>query len=62
MEIEINRRTFLAVLGVATAATAARWKRPAPPATPTTPVGICFFAENRNEPTARPRTAAITYL
>jgi len=23
---------------------------------------LCFFADNHNMPTARPRTAAITYL
>ena len=62
MEIKLDRRTFLAVLGAATAASTMQWKRPAPGAEPATPGGIFFFAKNRNEPPARPRTAAITYL
>jgi hypothetical protein len=63
MQIELNRRTFLAVLGATTVAMGAgarplaAQRTPLPPITP-----LHFFAETLPEPAARPRTAAITYV
>jgi len=62
MEMELNRRVFLAVLGATTAVAAAEWKRCTPARRMPVPGGICFFAEARGEPVALPRTLAIVYL
>jgi hypothetical protein len=64
VKMEMNRRVFLGVLGATAAVAAAKGTRcPAPPpASVAMPGGLCFFAEARREPAARPRTTAITYL
>jgi len=62
MEIEFNRRTFLAVLGASIAALATKQGQHTSQSKSYLPEGICFLAASRLEPTARPRTSAITYL
>jgi len=62
MKMELNRRTFLVVLGAASVASAIRPKNPAPTPAAMRPNGIYFFSKVGNKPAGRPRTAAITYL
>ncbi|MDF7826073.1 twin-arginine translocation signal domain-containing protein [Pontiellaceae bacterium B12227] len=64
MTIELNRRTFLALIGVSAAA--AGLARPsdfkAPPRTNAPGTPRCFLDGVKTELPARPKTAAITYL
>lgn len=65
MALELNRRTFLALVGASTAAvTFARPSRTTPRTAVCLPQGCprCFMGEAHVHPPARPRTAAITYL
>jgi len=62
MEMKLNRRTFLIVLGVTAAVAAAPRTRRAS-ARPALPGERCFFVEScPPQPAARPRSAAIAYL
>ncbi|MDF7800525.1 hypothetical protein P4C99_13690 [Pontiellaceae bacterium B1224] len=64
MTIELNRRTFLALIGASTTAVAIG--RPAPASAPATgcPQGTprCFMDGRNSQPAARPKTSAIQYL
>jgi len=62
MEIELNRRNFLIVLGAATSIAAEVRLPPRIGRLSATDAPFFYFAETCPEPTNRPRTTAIAYL